>query len=131
MTDRQDGLGAVTRKRLNNMEKTLFQKICDREIPADIVYEDDEIVAFRDIAPQAPTHVLLVPRKPIPRVGEAEAADQAVLGKLLWRAGQLAAELGLTNGFRLVINHGPDGGEAVPHLHVHLLGGRKLTWPPG
>jgi histidine triad (HIT) family protein len=113
------------------MEKTLFQKICDRELPADIVYEDADVVAFRDIAPQAPTHVLLVPRKPIPRVAEAAAEDQAVLGKLLLKAAELAKQLGLANGFRLVINNGPDGGEAVPHLHVHLLGGRKMTWPPG
>ena len=113
------------------MEKTLFQKICDRELPADIVYEDADVVAFRDIAPQAPTHVLLVPRKPIPRVAEAAAEDQAVLGKLLLKAAEMAKQLGLANGFRLVINNGPDGGEAVPHLHVHLLGGRKMTWPPG
>lgn len=131
LTRRLRGIAPVTPTIHNIMEKTLFQKICDREIPADIVYEDDEIVAFRDIAPQAPTHVLLVPRKPIPRVGEAEEADQAVLGRLLWRAGRLAADLGLANGFRLVINNGPDGGEAVPHLHVHLLGGRQLAWPPG
>jgi histidine triad (HIT) family protein len=113
------------------MEKTLFQKICAPDLPADIVYEDAEIVAFRDIAPQAPTHILLVPRKPIPRVAEATAEDQAVLGRLLLKAAELAKQLGLDNGFRLVINNGPDGGEAVPHLHVHLLGGRKMTWPPG
>ena len=116
---------------IHTMEKTLFQKICDHDLPADIVYEDAEIVAFRDIAPQAPTHILLVPRKPIPRVAEATAEDQAVLGRLLLKAAELAKQLGLDNGFRLVINNGPDGGEAVPHLHVHLLGGRKMTWPPG
>ena len=116
---------------IHPMEKTLFQKICDHDLPADIVYEDAEIVAFRDIAPQAPTHILLVPRKPIPRVAEAAAEDQVVLGRLLLKAAELAKQLGLDNGFRLVINNGPDGGEAVPHLHVHLLGGRKMTWPPG
>jgi histidine triad (HIT) family protein len=88
-------------------------------------------VAFHDIAPQAPTHLLIVPRKPIPRVAEATAEDQATLGHLLLVAGQLARQLGLAKGFRVVINNGPDGGETVPHLHVHLLGGRALDWPPG
>jgi histidine triad (HIT) family protein len=114
--------------------KTLFQKIHDREIPADIVYEDEHCVAFRDINPQAPVHILVTPRQVIPRVGEAAAEDQAILGALLLAAGKIAAELGLADsarGFRLVINHGRDGGETVPHLHVHLLGGRPLEWPPG
>lgn len=113
------------------MSKTLFQKICDREIPADIVYEDPEVVAFRDIHPQAPTHVLLVPRKPIPRLGLAGPADEALLGRLLLKAVEVANRLHLDQGFRVVINNGPDAGEAVPHLHVHLLGGRSLGWPPG
>lgn len=113
------------------MEKTLFQKICDKELPADIVYEDDLVVAFRDINPQAPTHVLIVPRKPIPRIAEAKPEDHAVLGHLLLKAAEVARQLGLSNGFRLVINNGPDGGEAVPHLHVHILGGRRMQWPPG
>lgn len=110
--------------------KTLFQKIADKEIPAKLVHEDAVCVAFHDIAPQAPTHVLIVPRKPISRVAEATAEDQATLGHLLLIAGQLSRELGLAKGFRIVINNGPDGGETVPHLHVHLLGGRALDWPP-
>jgi histidine triad (HIT) family protein len=111
--------------------KTLFQKIADREIPAKLIHEDAVCVAFHDIAPQAPTHVLVVPRKPIARVGEATAEDQAALGHLLLVAAQLSRQLNLAKGFRIVINNGPDGGESVPHLHVHLLGGRALSWPPG
>jgi histidine triad (HIT) family protein len=114
-----------------NMPKTIFQKIADKEIPARLVHEDDLCVAFHDVAPQAPIHILIVPRQLIVRVGEAEASDQALLGHLLRVAGQVARQLGLAKGFRLVINHGPDGGESVPHLHVHLLGGRALGWPPG
>lgn len=113
------------------MSKTLFERICTREIPATIVYEDDVVVAFRDLKPQAPTHVLIVPRQPIPRVGEATSEQQAVLGHLLLKAAEVARQLGLKNGYRLVFNNGPDGGEAVPHLHCHLLGGRALRWPPG
>lgn len=114
------------------MSKTLFEKIIAREIPARIVYEDDLVIAFHDIAPQAPTHVLLIPKKPIPRVAEAEAEDQAQLGHLLLKAAEVAGKLGLTqNGFRLVFNNGRDAGEAVPHLHCHILGGRKMHWPPG
>jgi histidine triad (HIT) family protein len=111
--------------------KTLFQKIADREIPAKLIHEDAVCVAFHDISPQAPTHVLVVPRKPIARVGEATAEDQATLGHLLLVAAQLSLQLNLAKGFRIVINNGPDGGESVPHLHVHLLGGRALSWPPG
>jgi histidine triad (HIT) family protein len=112
--------------------KTLFEKICDKEIPANLVHEDELCVAFRDIAPQAPVHILIVPRKPLPRIGLAEPCDQALLGHLLLTAGQVARSEGLAaSGYRLVINHGPDGGEAVPHLHIHLLGGRQLSWPPG
>lgn len=114
------------------MAKTLFQKIIDREIPAKIAHEDDLCIAIHDISPQAPVHVLVIPKKPIPRVGEATTADQATLGHLLLTAGALAKKLGVADsGFRLVINHGPDGGESVPHLHVHLLGQRPLAWPPG
>ncbi|MCF7731118.1 MAG: histidine triad nucleotide-binding protein [Akkermansiaceae bacterium] len=113
-------------------EKTLFEKIRDREIPAAILYEDDLCLAFRDISPQAPVHILIVPRKPIPRIGLAEDADEAVLGRLLLAAGRIARAEGVVeDGFRLVVNHGRDGGEAVPHLHVHLLAGRQLQWPPG
>jgi len=111
--------------------KTLFQKIADKEITAKVIHEDTVCVAFHDISPQAPTHVLIVPRKPIPRVTEATVEDQATLGHLLLVAGQLSRQLGLAKGFRIVINNGPDGGETVPHLHVHLLGGRALDWPPG
>ena len=113
------------------MPKTIFQKIADKEIPARLVHEDDLCVAFHDVAPQAPIHILIVPRQLIVRLGEAEASDQALLGHLLMVAGQVARQLELAKGFRLVINHGPDGGESVPHLHVHLLGGRALGWPPG
>ena len=114
------------------MSKTLFEKIIAREIPASIVYEDDLVVAFHDIKPQAPTHVLIVPRKPIPRMAEATPEDLQVLGHLLLKAAEVANLLGLTqSGFRLVFNNGPDGGEAVPHLHCHILGGRHLSWPPG
>lgn len=111
--------------------KTIFQKIADREIPAKLIHEDAVCIAFHDISPQAPTHVLVVPRKAIPRVGEATAEDQATLGHLLLVAAQVARQLNLAKGFRLVVNNGPDGGESVPHLHVHLLGGRALGWPPG
>jgi histidine triad (HIT) family protein len=113
-------------------DKTLFEKIRDGEIPADIVHSDDLCLAFRDISPQAPVHILIVPRKPVPRVGEAGAEDKALLGHLLLTAAEVARSEGMADsGYRLVINNGRDGGEAVPHLHVHLLGGRKLDWPPG
>ncbi len=113
---------------------TLFEKIIAREIPADIVYEDEHALAFRDINPQAPTHLLIIPKKPIPRIGEADPSDQALLGHLLLVVGKVAADLGILptdQGFRLVINHGANGGEAVPHLHIHLLASRPLRWPPG
>lgn len=113
-------------------DKTLFEKICDKEIPADIVFEDDRCVAFRDISPQAPLHILVIPRKPIPRVGLAADGDEALLGHLLLTAAKVARAEGVADsGYRLVINNGPHGGEAVPHLHVHLLGSRQLQWPPG
>ena len=114
------------------MSKTVFQKIIDREIPADLVYEDDLVVAFKDIDPQAPTHLLIIPKKPIPRLGAAHAEDQSILGHLLLKAAAVAAQAGLAaSGYRVVINHGPQGGESVPHLHCHILGGRQMTWPPG
>ena len=112
--------------------KTLFEKIIAREIPATIVYEDDLVFALRDINPQAPKHVLVIPKKPIPRLAEAAAADQALLGHLLLKAAEIAGKLGLDGtGYRLVINNGEDGGETVPHMHIHILGGRRLAWPPG
>jgi len=114
------------------MSRTLFEKIIAREIPATIVYEDELVLAFRDIKPQAPTHVLIIPKRPIPRVAEATAEDQQVLGHLLLKAAEVARQLGLSQaGFRLVFNNGPDAGEAVPHLHCHILGGRRMSWPPG
>lgn len=114
------------------MSKTLFQKIADKEIPSQLVYEDEQVVAFKDIDPQAPTHVLVVPRKPIPRIAEAKPEDRAVLGHLLLKAAEIARKLGVEkSGYRLVLNNGPHGGEAVPHLHVHILGGRQMKWPPG
>ena len=114
------------------MSKTLFEKIIAREIPAKIVYEDDKVLAFHDINPQAPVHVLIIPKKPITRIAEAHPDDHATLGHLLLKAAEVAKQLGLTqNGFRLVFNNGPDAGEAVPHLHCHIIGGRKMDWPPG
>lgn len=114
------------------MSKTLFEKIIAREIPAAIVYEDDDVLAFRDINPQAPVHVLIVPKNPIARIAEAADADQKLLGHLLLKAAAVADKVGLkTNGYRLVINNGTDGGETVPHLHCHILGGRHMAWPPG
>ena len=114
------------------MSKTLFEKIIAREIPAEIVYEDDLVLAFRDINPQAPTHILIVPKKAIPRIAEAHTGDAALLGGLLLKAAEVADKAGLkTGGYRLVINNGANGGETVPHLHCHILGGRHMTWPPG
>jgi histidine triad (HIT) family protein len=114
------------------MSKTLFERIAAREIPAEIVYEDEWVLAFKDIKPQAPVHVLIIPKKPLARIAEATPPDQAVLGHLLLKAAAVAGKLGLKeSGFRLVINNGRDGGEAVPHLHCHILGGRALGWPPG
>ena len=110
----------------------MFEKIAAGQIPAEIVYQDDLVFAFRDINPQAPTHVLIVPKKPIPRIAEASSEDHALLGHLLLKAAEVAAKIGLKeNGYRLVSNNGRDGGESVPHLHCHILGGRALEWPPG
>ena len=111
--------------------KTLFEKIIDREIPAEILHENEDCIAVRDIAPQAPVHVLIIPKKLIPRVAQAGEEDERLLGKLLLIARMIAKDENLEDGFRIVINNGPDGGESVPHLHVHLLGGRKLNWPLG
>jgi histidine triad (HIT) family protein len=111
---------------------TVFEKIVRREIPADIVWEDDEVLAFRDVNPQAPVHILIVPKRVVPRLAEATPADEALLGKLLLAARAVAEKLDLsTSGYRVVINSGPDAGETVPHLHVHVLGKRALAWPPG
>jgi len=113
------------------MAETIFSKIIDRKIPARIEYEDDRCLAFHDVAPQAPTHVLVIPKKPIPSLADLEPADEALVGHLVMVATQLAAKLGLDDGYRLVVNCGRDGGQSVDHLHVHLLGGRQLRWPPG
>jgi len=111
---------------------TLFEKIIARQIPADIVYEDDLVLAFRDIKPHAPVHVLIVPKKPIVRIADAAPADEKLLGHLMLKAAEVADKLGLkSTGYRLVINNGPHAGESVPHLHCHILGGRSLAWPPG
>jgi histidine triad (HIT) family protein len=111
--------------------KTIFKRIIDKEIPADLIHEDDKCVAFRDLNPQAPEHVLVIPRKEIRSLAEAADADAELLGHLLTTARTLAARLGLAQGYRVVINCGPDAGQTVDHLHVHVLGGRRMTWPPG
>ena len=114
------------------MADNLFAKIIRREIPATIVYEDDRALAFRDIGPKAPVHILVIPKKDIARVSEAMTEDESLLGHLLTVAAQIARQEGVDEtGYRLVINKGRDAGESVPHLHVHLLGGRALGWPPG
>ena len=114
------------------MSKTLFEKIVAREIPAQIVFEDDLVLAIRDISPQAPTHVLIFPKAVIPRIAEATPENHKVLGHLLLKAAEVAEKVGLKkDGYRLVINNGPNGGETVPHLHCHILGGRHMAWPPG
>lgn len=111
--------------------KTLFQKIIDREIPADLVYEDELALAFRDVRPQAPVHVLVIPKRPLRNLAEIEDEDAALLGHLQRVIRDVAAQLGLENGYRVVLNVGPDGGQTVDHLHYHVLGGRALGWPPG
>ena len=112
-------------------EKTTFKRIIDKEIPADILYEDDQCLAFRDISPQAPTHVLVIPKKEIASVAALADEDQALIGHLYLVIRNVATELGLDRGYRVVVNCGADGGQAVDHLHFHLLGGRQLKWPPG
>lgn len=113
------------------MAQTIFQRIIDKEIPAKIVYEDDLCLAFHDAAPQAPVHVLVIPKKPLTNLAAASDEDQALLGHLLLTAKKVAEQLGLTNGYRTVMNCGRDGGQSVDHLHIHILGGRALHWPPG
>jgi histidine triad (HIT) family protein len=112
-------------------EKTIFKKIIDREIPAEIVYEDEECLALNDITPQAPVHVLVIPKKEIRSLDRLDPQDQSIMGHLCLVTSKLAKDLGLESGWRMVINCGPDAGQSVDHLHIHLLGGRKLTWPPG
>jgi histidine triad (HIT) family protein len=111
--------------------KTIFKRIIDKEIPARIVYEDDLSIAFWDVNPQAPTHILVIPKQEIRSTAELQESDAALAGHLLLTARKIAADLGLANGYRIVINCGPDGGQSVDHLHLHLLAGRSLGWPPG
>jgi len=110
---------------------TIFQKIIDREVSADIVFEDDTVLAFRDINPAAPVHVLVIPKKPIERVEDMEPDEEALLGHMVWVATEIARREGLDGGYRLVMNNGADGGQSVFHIHLHVLGGRTLAWPPG
>src|SRR5271154_1137355 len=111
---------------------TIFEKIANREVPADIIYEEEDFVAFPDINPQAPVHVLIIPKRCIPRLAEAGESDATMLGRMLLASKKIARQLGvLESGYRLVINNGPDAGESVPHLHIHLLGKRPMAWPPG
>jgi len=113
------------------MQKTVFTRIVDREIPARIEHEDDRCIVIHDVQPQAPVHLLIIPKKPIARVDEVDSSDEAVLGHLIVTARTVAKKLGLANGYRLVINNGPDASESVPHLHVHMLAKRQMAWPPG
>jgi histidine triad (HIT) family protein len=113
------------------MSDTLFSKIIKREIPADIVYEDDRCLAFRDINPQAPVHVLLIPKKPLSKLTDADADDATLLGHMLLAASRVAAEQGVGHAFRLVVNNGAEAGQSVFHLHLHILAGRRFSWPPG
>ena len=110
---------------------TIFGKVISREIPAQIVYEDEQCLAFRDINPQAPEHVLIIPKKEIPRLIDATEEDGALLGHMMIAAGKVARELGIGDAFRVVINNGADAGQSVFHLHMHILGGRGFKWPPG
>ena len=113
------------------MSKTLFEKIIDREIPADIIFEDELSIVIKDISPQAPTHLLIIPKKVIPKLSDSTAEDQSILGHLMLVAGQIADQLGLDETFRIVVNNGAKAGQSVFHLHLHLLSGRPLNWPPG
>jgi len=114
-----------------NMADTLFTKIIDRKIPSDIVYEDDWCIAIKDINPQAPVHLLLIPKKPIDRLTNAQDEDQMLLGHLLLTAAKVARQLDIDDSFRLVVNNGENAGQTVFHLHLHLLAGRPFRWPPG
>jgi len=116
---------------MSDAADTIFGKIIRREIPADIVYEDELCLAFKDIHPQAPVHILVIPKQAIAQLADAESQDHALMGHLLLTAKRVAAQVGLSNGYRIVINTGPDGGQTVYHLHLHILGGRPMQWPPG
>ncbi len=112
-------------------QETIFSKIIQRQIPADIVYEDDLALAFKDVNPQAPVHILVIPKQRVTKLEDAEPQDQNLLGHLLLTAKHVAQQAGLTNGYRIVINNGLDGGQTVDHLHLHILGSRQMNWPPG
>ncbi len=116
---------------MSETQDTIFGKIIRKEIPADIVYEDELAIAFNDINPQAPVHILVIPKQPIAKLSDAEPHDHRLMGHLLLTAKRVADQAGLTNGYRVVINTGPDGGQTVYHLHLHILGGRHMHWPPG
>jgi len=116
---------------MSETTETIFSKIISREIPSEIVYEDDLAIAFKDIHPQAPVHILVIPKEPIAQLADAESKDHALMGHLLLTAKRVAQQAGLNNGYRVVINNGSDGGQTVHHLHLHILGGRQMTWPPG
>lgn len=113
------------------MSETIFTKIINKEIPADIVYEDDRCLAFRDINPQAPVHILIIPKKKLPQLNDAGAADQELLGHLMLAAAKVADKEGVADAFRLVLNNGAGAGQEIFHMHFHLLAGRSFTWPPG
>ena len=115
----------------DNQEDTIFAKIIRREIPADIVYETDRVLAFNDISPQAPIHILIIPKKAMRDVSSVKDADAEIVGELFLAARDLVQKLGIKGGYRLVVNNGPQAGQAVFHLHMHLLAGRDFTWPPG
>lgn len=116
---------------MSEATETIFSKIIRKEIPAEIVYEDNLAIAFKDVNPQAPVHILVIPKEPIAQLSDAESKDHALMGHLLLTAKRVAEQVGLTNGYRVVINTGPDGGQTVYHLHLHILGGRQMDWPPG
>ncbi|KAK7086076.1 Histidine triad nucleotide-binding protein 2, mitochondrial [Halocaridina rubra] len=120
---------AATAKR--KLQPTIFDKILDRTIPADIVYEDDQCLAFRDVSPQAPVHILVIPKRRISMLSDAKETDEKLLGHLLLAVTKVAAQEKLDNGYRIVINNGKDGAQSVYHLHIHILGGRQMSWPPG
>ena len=111
--------------------KTIFKRIIDKEIPADIVYEDERCLAFRDVNPQAPTHILVIPKKEVRSLAELDDSDTDLIGTLLLVTRKIAAEQGLDKGYRVLMNVGDEGGQTVPHLHINLLGGRQMVWPPG
>ena len=113
------------------MSETIFQKIIDKELPADIVYEDDNCLAFKDINPVAPTHILIIPKKRIDKISDSNTEDKELLGHLFLVAGNIARDLGIEDAFRLVVNNGAGAQQTVFHLHVHLIAGREFNWPPG